>query len=137
MGTARKDAAALAFLLVVCLSLVSLRPAAAAGKIMIFGGQDHRTYLGCLSCSQFSPDSVFNEFSRYGNPFSGQSVFNHFSPYGSLFSPYSACNQYATDPPVLVDEDGLFYGRLTLNLYHRQANRTPDLINWLKYKVCT
>jgi hypothetical protein len=26
-----------------------------------------------------------------------------------------------TDPPVIVDENGGFYGRLTLNLYHPQA----------------
>jgi hypothetical protein len=26
---------------------------------MIFGGQDHRTYLGCLNCTQYAADSVF------------------------------------------------------------------------------
>ena len=32
-----------------------------AKKIMIFGGRGHDTYLGCLSCSKFDSESVFNE----------------------------------------------------------------------------
>src|SRR6185503_17591926 len=86
-------------------------------KLMVFGGPGHQTYLGCLSCSEFATDSIFNEFSTYGNSFSSQSIFNSYSQFGSPYSAFSACNPYASDPPVVVDEAGNFYGRLTINRY--------------------
>src|SRR5581483_3570491 len=27
-----------------------------SGKLMLFGGEGHRTYLGCLNCSSYAPD---------------------------------------------------------------------------------
>lgn len=82
---------------------------------MLFGGPDHRTYLGCLNCSEFNQDSVVNEFGPYGSSFSPTSIRNQFSPYGSSFSQYSACNPFALDPPVIVDGQGNYYGRLKLD----------------------
>ena len=64
--------------------------AAKAEKLMIFGGENHRDYLGCLNCNEFSPDSIWNQFGRYGNPF-GHNLFNPFSPYRNPFSQYSMC----------------------------------------------
>jgi hypothetical protein len=110
--------------------------AEAAAKLMIFGGKNHDVYLGCLNCSEYAIDSVHNEFSKYGSEFSSQSIFNSFSIYGSKFSSLSPCNEFATEPPIIVDEEGNFYGRLTLNTYHRQANTNESLIRWLKYSVC-
>ena len=59
------------------------------------------------------------------------SIANHYSEYGSRYSMYGACNPYATDPPVIVDGNGSFYGRLTLNGYHAQRTGDTRLLAWL------
>lgn len=105
--------------------------AAHAQKLMLFGGDGHKTYLGCLNCSRFDSESVLNQFGSYGSRFSDTSIFNHFSDYGSKFSQYSACNPLATDPPVIVDGDGKFYGRLTVSATNPEAVRSDDLRAWL------
>ena len=48
-------------------------------------------------------------------------------------SPY---NPYATDPPVIVDQEGRFYGRLTMNEYNYQIGSGRGYLEWLKQKVC-
>src|SRR5215469_18684009 len=55
-------------------------------KLMIFGGEDHKTYLGCLSCSEYSIDSVFNEYGTHGSRYSAESIWNHYSEFGSRYS---------------------------------------------------
>ncbi len=105
-------------------------------KLMIFGGLGHKTYLGCLSCNEYATDSVFNKYGTHGSEYSNESIFNSYSEYGSAYSNYSACNAYATDPPVIVDEEGSFYGRLTTNHYHSQATKEENLLTWLENVVC-
>ena len=105
-------------------------------KIMIFGGEGRRTYLGCLSCSEYSTDSVFNAYGDHGSRYSNESVWNHYSDFGSRYSNYGACNPYANDPPVIVDSEGKFYGRLTLNVYHAQFGVGVRYHDWLINTVC-
>lgn len=105
-------------------------------KIMLFGGPNHSTYLGCFSCSEYASDSIFNEYGTYGSPYSSTSIYNSYSQYGSPYSNYSPCNEYATDPPVLVDDSGDFYGRLTLNTYRSDAVTDSDVVAWLR-GVCS
>jgi len=88
---------------------------------MIFGGSDHKTYLGCLNCNKYAIDSILNTYGEYGSQYSSSSIFNPYGDFGSLYSSYSVCNPYATDPPVIVDSDGKFYGRLTLNQYNSEV----------------
>jgi hypothetical protein len=111
-------------------------PESGSSKLMIFGGADHRTYLGCLNCSQYATDSVFNEFGEHGSRYSSESIWNHYSEYGSAYSSEGACNAYATDPPVIVDNAGKYYGRLTLNAYHAELGAGANYYNWLKQSVC-
>ncbi len=99
---------------------------------MIFGGDDHKTYLGCLNCSQYATDSVNNEYGPNGSPYESDSIKNHYSDFGSPYSDYSACNPYATDPPVIVDNTGHYYGRLTLNTYHPEYGAGARFHDWLK-----
>lgn len=106
--------------------------ATAPAKLMLFGGLNHRTYLGCLNCSNYSSDSIANEFGTHGSSYSSDSIKNHYSQYGSAYSTYSACSPYATDPPVIVDSNGNYYGRLTLNEYHAQIRVGRRYIEWLK-----
>jgi hypothetical protein len=105
-------------------------------KLMIFGGLDHKTYLGCLNCNEYASDSIFNSYGNSGSPYSSQSIWNHFSEYGSPYSTYSACNPFGSDPPVIVDQNGTFYGRLTLNEYHPQRGAGAKYHDWLNAKVC-
>ncbi len=79
---------------------------------------------------------MFNEFSKYGNEFGRHSIFNKFSKYGGEFSSYSSCNEFASHPPVVVDEDGNFYGYLSVNKFNIKRIKDYDLLAWLKYKVC-
>lgn len=105
-------------------------------KLMIFGGQDHRTYLGCLNCSEYASDSVLNEYGEHGSRYSSSSIWNHFNEFGSAYSNFGACNAYASDPPVIVDSAGSFYGRLTLNQYHSQIGIGKNFHDWLENSVC-
>jgi len=105
-------------------------------KLMLFGGEDHKVYLGCLSCSEYSTDSVFNQYGTFGSRYSSTSIWNHYSEYGSAYSSWGACNPYANDPPVIVDLDGNFYGRLTLNEYHAQIGTGRSFHDWLYSVVC-
>jgi len=105
-------------------------------KLMIFGGENHRTYLGCLSCSEYSTDSVSNTYGSHGSRYATESVWNHYNELGSAYSTFGACNLYATDPPVIVDSDGNFYGRLTLNTYHNQLGIGVKYHDWLEHTVC-
>ena len=102
-----------------------------ATKLMVFGGDNHKTYLGCLSCSEYAADSVFNEYGPSGSRYSQTSILNPYSPYGSPYSQHSACNPHASDPPVIVDQDGKFFGRLTVNAYHPQATSMSNMKDWL------
>jgi hypothetical protein len=105
-------------------------------KLMLFGGEGHKVYLGCLSCSEYSTDSVFNQYGTFGSRYSSTSIWNHYSEYGSAYSSWGACNSYANDPPVIVDLDGNFYGRLTLNEYHAQIGTGRKFYEWLYSAVC-
>lgn len=108
-------------------------------KVMIFGGPDHKTYLGCLSCSQEEQDSVFNRSGHYGQssgPLYQDSIWNSLGQFGSRFSPYSACNPNATDPPVIVDKSGNAYGHLTVNMNSPDIGAGARLYEWLTTAVC-
>ena len=67
------------------------------------------TYLGNTSSNQFDPNSINNQFGKYGNQFSANSVNNQFGQYGSQFSVTSPNNQFAT-PAVAVPQYGGGYG---------------------------
>ena len=106
-----------------------------AAKIMVFGGNNHETYLGCLSCAHYSLESVRNPAGKYGGAWSMNSLMNPASKFAGTWSQYSACNEFASDPPVIVDEEGQYYGRLTLNGFKDQTN-SAEIVRWLQM-VCS
>jgi hypothetical protein len=75
------------------------------------------TYLGCVTCSTYDPDSIFNQYGSYGSPYSSTSINNQFSAYGSPYSSTSACNQYTSTPPLIVDDQDCFYWSMSVNPY--------------------
>jgi hypothetical protein len=98
-------------------------------KLMLFGGRGHRTYLGCLNCPPNAQDSIFNEYGKYGGCPSAfaDNLFcrGPFKEFGSSgpFHDQSACANGASDPPVIVDADGNYYGRFSVGgpFGHRDA----------------
>ncbi len=97
--------------------------------IHIYGGSSHRDYLGCLNCDTYDPTSIWNEHGTYGSSYNEESIWNDNGAYGSEYSPYSPWNEYSTTPPVLVDEEGNFYGYFTVNEYKdKQADFNLVLI---------
>lgn len=100
----------------------------AGGKLVLYGGKGHEQYLGCLSCSKYELESITNNYGTYGNRYAANSIWNVYGLYGSKYSPYSWRNPYATQPPVILDEDGNIYGYFTVNKYY--PNRVS--MNWLE-----
>ncbi|MGN7863157.1 hypothetical protein [Chryseobacterium sp. 22458] len=88
-----------------------------AQTLHLYGGADQDQYLGCLNCDNFDKNSIWNKFSDYGNVYSSKSIWNTYGNYGSSYSTYSPWNAYASYPPAIVDQDGNFFGFLTLNPY--------------------
>jgi len=120
-----------AFLQGVAQGLAAASPSPTEVKLLVFGGPGHKTYLGCLSCSSYSSESLFNSYGIYGSQYSSTSVLNAYSDYGSPYGGYSACNPYASDPPVIVDGAGKYYGRLTVSFYRSDGPPTAKLRGWI------
>ena len=84
-------------LMAVAMTPLAFAAPAKAQSPMIFAPDG--TYLGNLNNNQFDPNSVSNQFGRYGNPFSPDSINNQFGQYGNPFSPNSVRNPYAPVNP--------------------------------------
>ncbi len=93
-----------------------------AQTLHLYGGADQNQYLGCLNCDDFDKNSIWNKFSDYGNVFSSKSIWNSNGNYGSTYSTYSPWSTYGSYPPAIVDQDGNFFGFLTVNPY--QSDRS-------------
>lgn len=96
--------------------------------LMVLGGPDNATYLGCFYCNNFDAASVCNKYGEHGSRFSGASIWNKLSPYGSRYSDFSPWNPYGSGPPALVDRQGNFHGYLTANVYNPKRVRNPSLL---------
>jgi hypothetical protein len=99
-------------------------------KLSLFGGPGQLTYLGCLWCPHYDPDSLSNPHGRFRSG-SAKSIFNTSGVFGSSTSNYSPCNRHATDPPVLLMRSGLTVGRLTVNTDHPDAVQIESIRTWI------
>lgn len=91
--------------------------------LYIYGGEDHDVFLGKLNASKYDSKSIWNEYGTYGSEYNTNSIWNEYGTYGSEYSSYSPFNSYASYPPVIVDEEGNFYGYFTVNKYKsKRAN---------------
>jgi len=96
--------------------------------LYIYGGEDHDVFLGKLNASKYDSKSIWNEYGTYGSEYNTNSIWNEYGTYGSAYSLYSPFNSYASYPPVIVDEEGNFYGYFTVNKY-KSKRANFDLVN--------
>ena len=85
-------------------------------------------FLGALNANKYESYSIWNAYGDYGSKYSRHSIWNKYGDYGSAYSDYSPFNKYASHPPVVVDQNGNFYGYFTINIFkHKRANF--DIVN--------
>lgn len=101
----------------------------------LYAGDDHKVYLGCLNCSNYDSNSIWNEYGTYGNRYNSNSIWNQYGKYGNSYNSTCPWNSYASNPPVVVDKEGNFYGYFAVNEYqNKRANFDLALIIY-KYHV--
>ena len=103
-----------AFVFAVVLAGASTVSGAQSREILIMGGASQDKFLGCLTCSEHAAGSVWNDYDTHGwaNKYA---TWNRYGENANPYAGHSACNQYATEGPVLVDRQGNYYGRLSVN----------------------
>ena len=62
---------------------------------------DDNEYLGCLNCGKYDSESICNKYGTYGSKYSSDSPWN----------------KYSSNGPKIVDRDGDYYGRFSINIY--------------------
>lgn len=53
--------------------------------LLLFGGRDHKTFLGCLNCVNTSEASVCNDVGKYGSDVAADSIWNEVALMGPMF----------------------------------------------------
>jgi hypothetical protein len=119
-------------LLVIAILLVVVPQAATAqqAELLLFGGDDHDVFLGCLTCSKYNSSSVWNAYGPYGSEYSAGSIWNAYGAYGSQYRQGSPWNAYSSAAPVVVDREGRFYGYFSANTYHAKRTTVAALV-WI------
>ncbi|MBK9271896.1 MAG: hypothetical protein IPM48_09875 [Saprospiraceae bacterium] len=98
----------------------------------LYGGQNHDVYLGCLNCSNYDQNSIWNDYGKYGNNYNSNSIWNDYGTYGNEYNSNCPWNAYGSNPPVVVDKEGNFYGYFTVNEY--KAKRADFELALIIYK---
>lgn len=106
--------------------------------LQLYGGEDHKEYLGCLNCSRYDQNSIWNAYGKFGSKYNSDCIWNSYGNYGGQYNNQSPFNPNATYPPVIVDQDGNFYGYLTVNNNNSKQSTTPVALviykNWESIK---
>ena len=101
-----------------------------AQTLHLYAGPSHQTYLGCLNCSSYDVNSIWNQYGMHGNKYNSDSIWNRYGQYGGLYSQYSPFNPYTQTPPIIVDQYGNSYGYLTANMY-KLSRANSDFTNFI------
>jgi hypothetical protein len=59
--------------LVLLIVLASGSYSLAQKTLHLYGGADHDQYLGCLNCSNYDANSIWNSYGKYGNSYNARS----------------------------------------------------------------
>jgi hypothetical protein len=81
---------------------------------------DGKVYLGKCTLDKYDDESIWYELEiagDYSSKYSDTSIWNKYGDYGGTLLSYdeSAFNDRATNPPIIVDNNGAFIGYLTTN----------------------
>ena len=98
-----------------------------AQDLLLFGGQNNDTFLGCASCSKYDDGSICNKYGDFGSRYSDSSIWSRYGTFGSKYNDESPWNKYSSSPPVVVDRNGNFYGYFTANRHHENRTRIRGL----------
>ncbi len=99
-------------------------------EYLLYGGRDLNIFLGCLNCSRFDGDSVWNKAGAYGSEHDRSTIWSKASPYGSPYNDLSPWHPHSTDAPVVRDRSGRSYGRFTRNVFDRERTDVESLL-WI------
>lgn len=91
-------------------------------------------FLGSLNNNHYDNDSIFNQFSPYGNKFSPQSIFNRFGTYGGQFSQLSPFNKFSNTPPKIYLK-GELVGHLSKNIRFSPRIDPDEIKEWAQRNV--
>jgi hypothetical protein len=123
-----------------CFLCLLLMPAAApqasaqgTKALLLYGGSDHKTFLGCLNCADTSQYSVCNDVGKYGSDVEENSIWNDVGTFGSDVSPLSPRDDVSNEAPIIVDPDGKSYGYFSTNTVHHDRTRIEWLVAILDY----
>jgi len=108
--------------------VLELAASSIATELLLFGGRDHDVFLACLNCSRYDSGSVCNRYSENGSRYGDKSIWNRYGDFGSRYSEFSPWNRYASNPPVIVDRDGNFYGYFTANRFRDKRTKIKTLV---------
>ncbi|GGB27627.1 MULTISPECIES: hypothetical protein [Mucilaginibacter] len=97
----------------------------AQSKLNIYGGKNHDQFLGCVTCTNDDPNSIWNTLGRYGSTHETNSIWNPNGVYGSTKSDYSPFNKKAKCPPIILDENGKSKGYMTVNRKNPKRSWEP------------
>lgn len=83
-------------------------------ELYIYGGKNSKEFLGKLNASKYDSVSIWNKCGKFGNTYNANCPFN----------------KYGSNPPVLLDKQGKFYGYFTANKYasQRANNQVADIV---------
>lgn len=105
-----------------------LSAACPATELLLFGGGSHDVFIGCLNCSEHDAGSVCNKYGDQGSKYNDTSIWNKYGGYGSKYSDLSPWNKYASNPPIIVDREGGFYGYFTANKHQDKRTQIKALL---------
>ncbi|MBB6109696.1 hypothetical protein SAMN05421821_105115 [Mucilaginibacter lappiensis] len=102
----------------------------AQSKLKIYGGKNYDQFLGCMTCDDDEPNSIWSPLSDYGSTHKAKSIWNKNGVYGSEKSNYSPYKINAKYPPRVIDGNGKVVGYLTINKSNpnRLKGSVADLI---------
>ena len=90
------------FYLLAVIIAIGLAASAQTPALLLFGGTNHKTFLGCLNCSKYDSASVCNKYGDVGSRYSSDSIWNRYGNFGSKYSSDSPWNKYSSSAPIIV-----------------------------------
>ncbi|MCD6249371.1 MAG: hypothetical protein J7J98_03440 [candidate division Zixibacteria bacterium] len=110
---------------------------AVGSGVVVLGGPNHNVMLGRVDpgARYDGCQSIFVAWCEYGDE-APQSVWDRHGPYASDTSDCSVCNMEASNPPIIVAENGTKLGRMSLNPKFEIGYREQKISEWLMHTIC-